>query len=190
MNEKESLAIITEMIEKTKSNIKDQSGYFLMWGWLVLLACAAQFALLTIYPVDWHWAVWPVLMTIGGIGTFALSAKQSKAARTMTFIDRTMAFLWSAWAILLIIVFIWSGSAGIAWGQIYVAVIAMYGMATLTTGGLLKFKPLIYGGILSYAIALICIFANLSGTFHIMLLMLALSVAVSYLIPGYLLKNS
>ncbi|CAN0604135.1 unnamed protein product, partial [Ectocarpus sp. 12 AP-2014] len=52
MTHQESLELITKMIQITKVNIKGGSFYFLLWGWVVVLANLGQYLIgeLTSYP--------------------------------------------------------------------------------------------------------------------------------------------
>ncbi len=54
-NEQDSIRVITEMIENSKSNFKDNSFFYLLWGWLVLIASVTNFALLKMgyYEIAW-----------------------------------------------------------------------------------------------------------------------------------------
>ena len=70
LNEKESLAIITDMINRSRTNFKDQSFYYLMWGWLVVGAVIIE-AILFNQGSPYHPVVWPI-MGIGGVGLLLL----------------------------------------------------------------------------------------------------------------------
>ncbi len=45
----ESLQIIEKMINRTKENIHENSFYFLLWGWIVLLVNLGQIILKLLY---------------------------------------------------------------------------------------------------------------------------------------------
>ena len=46
LTQQQSLKIIQEMIATSKNNLKDNSFFFLLWGWLVLIASLSNFALI------------------------------------------------------------------------------------------------------------------------------------------------
>ena len=54
----ESLKIINDMISSAKSNFRDESFYFLFWGWLVVIANLGEFVITqyTNYPKPYQ--VW------------------------------------------------------------------------------------------------------------------------------------
>jgi hypothetical protein len=60
----QSLRIIQAMIEKSKDSVADKSYYFLLWGWLVLVAALIQFVLKVIVRTELHPVAWN-LMWIG-----------------------------------------------------------------------------------------------------------------------------
>ena len=61
---------------------------------------------------------------------------------------------------------------------VYPLIISLYGMGTFISGGILKFKPLIIGGIACWIISIIAFFvAN-----EYVLLLTALSIIIAYLI--------
>ncbi len=69
MTEKESLELITSMINKAKENRVNESGtLYLLWGWIILFCCAVQFVGLTFFQHThecyiWFWALtWVVLI--------------------------------------------------------------------------------------------------------------------------------
>ncbi len=67
----------------------------------------------------------------------------------------------------------------------YPFIIILLGWGTVISGGILKFKPLIIGGILAWVIAIADFFVSAENQ----LLMMALATIIAYLIPGYMLKS-
>ena len=60
----------------------------------------------------------------------------------------------------------------------------LYAMAIFATGYIIEFKPFIYGAISNWIIAAVCLFQP----FQYQLLLLALAILLSYIIPGYMLR--
>jgi hypothetical protein len=184
-NEQDSIRVITEMIENSKAKIKDNSFFYLLWGWLVLIASITNFVLLKMGYYDIAWVPWPILMFGGGIVSGVAGYRMGKKAKAKTMFDTTMAYLWSGFVITLFIILFVAASGNISWQVSNVLIIALYGLGTFVSGGILRFKPLIIGGVLSWAIAIATIFIPEIYS----LLMVALSIIVAYLIPGYMLKS-
>ena len=64
-------------------------------------------------------------------------------------------------------------------------VMMVYGFWLFISGGALKFKPLIIGGVINWVLAAFSFFIG----FEQQLITLALAVLLGYIIPGHMLKN-
>ena len=175
------LKIIEEMIASAKVKASEGSIYYLIWGWLVLIAASCNFILLNYTSYENHWIAWPILMALGGIISGVVGYKQEKKTTVKTYVDRAMAYLWSAVGITLFVVLI----AMIKLGPLvaYPILIFLYGIGTFVSGGILKFKPLVIGGVACWVIGSIAVYVNFSDQ----LILLATAIVVSYLIPGHIL---
>jgi len=85
--EQDSLKVITEMIENSKAKIRDNGFFYLLWGWLVLIASVTNFILLTIH-YEKSWLPWPILMIGGGIASGIAGYKLGKKATSEHFLIR------------------------------------------------------------------------------------------------------
>jgi hypothetical protein len=102
----------------------------------------------------------------------------------ITVIDKAMMYLWWGFLVLILIVLIMTGVNKMPWQSTYPLIISLYGFGTFVSGGILKFKPLLLGGVACWIIAIVAFFVSPENV----LLLTALSIVVSYLIPGYMLK--
>ena len=182
--EQDSLRIIHEMIENSKAKLKDNGFFYLLWGWLVLIASLSNFILLKI-GFEQAWIPWPVLMIGGGIVSGIAGYRLGKKATVRTLLDTSIIYLWYGFVVTLIIILVSASIGRLSWEVTNALIIALYGLGTFVSGGMLKFKPLIFGGVFSWAIAIVTLFIH--GPFS--LVMVALSIIVAYLIPGYMLKS-
>ncbi|KAB2814796.1 hypothetical protein [Phaeocystidibacter luteus] len=185
----DSLSVIAEMVSKTKRNLQEGSFYYLMWGWLALGAAGVEYFLLTYMKSDWHPIVWPVMGVLGGIASAVYSRKAHARQGHTSFIESAMKIVWMAFGAMMVLAILMGATQN--WSLAYVLIIALYGMGTFISGGILKFRPLIYGGVACWIISAVCILWSSEFLhFPTMLIMLMISLAVGYLIPGYALKNS
>lgn len=184
ITEKESLRIIKEMIETSRNNFKDNGFFFLLWGWLALIASLLHFILLYI-GYEYHYLPWPVLMSAGAIVSVIAGIKIGKKARVMSHIDKTIIYLWWGFFITIVILLFAASAGKLPWTTSTPLIIAMVGLGTFASGGALKFPPLIIGGIAAWIISVITLFIP----YTYVLLMTALSIIIAYLIPGYMLKS-
>lgn len=187
INEKESIEIIHTMIRKSRINLGEGSVFYLIWGWAVLLAILSQYIMLTAYPTVYHWVVWPVGMTIAGVASAVVGRRRSRQRKYVTFVNHHMAYLWGGFVIYLLLVLLMSSQIG--WTNAYILIIGLYGLGTFISGGILRFRPLLWGGVASLLLMFIAIIAHeWFRDFTHTLLLLGVSICISYLIPGYMLR--
>lgn len=182
LSPQESLQLIQSMIDKTKGNFSDNSFYFLFWGWLVFVVCIVEFVLKVGFTYPYHYAVWWT-MPIGGIISVIYGSTQAKNEKVKTFVGEATNYLWIAIGfsfIALIIINI--SSAG--WQNAFAYYILLYAIGTFVTGKLIRFNPLVWGGIFNFILAIICV----RFSYDTQLLIGALAILTSYIIPGHLLR--
>jgi hypothetical protein len=181
MTGEESLRIITEMLNKTKVNIRQSSFHLLFWGWLIF-ACSLSDYLLTRYSDFAHpYFVW-MLVIPGVFVSMIYGFVKGRKATFHTYADRLYMWTWMGFLIAAIILFIIQSKRLDMVGP-YILLLA--GFATFVSGFIIKFRPLVFGGLCFWIIALAVSFAGPS----IAPLGMPVSVLIGYLIPGYLLKN-
>ena len=176
INPAQSLQSIQNMISRAQNKLSENGFLFIFWGWLVFISAAA-FYFLTLGGFENPWYA-RLTMPLGGIFTMVFAIRQKKKEKVRTYIDDYMAYVWSAFGICLLITLLMGFKLQL---YCYPIVIMLYGTATFITGGIIRFTPLIICGALSYAISVCAFFVN----FETQILLLALSVLVSYIIPGH-----
>ncbi len=181
----ESLALIRGMIDKTKGEVADDSFYFLFWGWLVFSCCLVEFFLKVYIKYPGHYFVW-WLMPVGGIISAVYGSKRSKQTHVKTFIGDAISFLWIGLCLGFGALIIIGGliSKGPGWQTPFTYYILLYGIGTFVCGSILRFRPLIIGGVINYVLAVVSVKLN----FDYQLLIAALAILTSYIIPGHLLR--
>ena len=183
LNPKESLDIISDAIQKTKENIKEQSFYYLLWGWLVPIAAIMNYLILNFSVFKYPYLPWAILMPLGGIITMVYSIKYYKYKSYETYLSVFLKYLWIVLGVsFILIVFI----SLILKVSPTILTLLLAGIGTLISGLTMKFKPLIWGGILFFLFSLTSIFVDDS----LKLLINAIAVIIGYLIPAYILKSS
>lgn len=178
----ESLLIIQTMIDKAKNTVADNSFYFLLWGWLVFAASLLQFILKVIIQFPYHYAAWS-LMLVGGVVSVFHSVKENRNKKVKTYIEEVLNYLWIGIVIsyiLLVIIFSRTG-----WHNSFPFYMMMYAIGSYVTGRALKFSPLVWGAMGSWILAIVSTFTS----YDVNILLGALAILVSYIIPGYLLRN-
>lgn len=183
LNPTESLKIISKAINQTKENIKEQSFYYIMWGWLISIASFTNYLLLLLTDIKKSYITWLILMPIGWIISIVYSKKREKNMKYETQLDTFLKNLW----IVIGVSFI---------GVIYISytlkinptpfTLLLAGIGTLVSGLTMKFKPLSIGGIILLFFSIISLFVGNYET----LLINGIAIILGYLIPAYLLKKT
>lgn len=181
MSGEESLEIITRMINVAKGNLKGSSFHFLLWGWVSVLGNLGHFYLMQYTEYPHPYAIWLITIPAWAV-SMIYGYRQSRKATVHTYADRSILWVWTAFAFSAIVL-IFSGQLG---SLIPPLILVLAGMSTFITGLLLRYKPLIYGGSTFWIFAAIAF--QVSPAYA--LLVSAIAITVGYLIPGYILKNS
>ena len=76
-------------------------------------------------------------------------------------------------------------TSGVGWQHAWPFFILFYGLGTFVSGKILRFKPLIVGGIINWILACAASFFP----FDYQLLFAAAAILISYLVPGYMIQS-
>ena len=107
---------------------------------------------------------------------------QGKQQRVQSYINDMMKYVLIAFLVSLFFVLASMSKLGLA---TYPMVMLIYGMWLFVSGGALKFKPLIIGGIINWILAIAALFVM----FQTQLIILAAAVLLGYIIPGHMLRQ-
>ncbi len=177
----QSIDLIQSMILKTKNTVADSSVFFLLWGWVVFIACLLQYFLKNIVHYQYHYYAW-LMIIIGIAGSVYLGSQQDKKTKVKTYIDESIDHLWMSIGITYLalgLIF-----AKIGYENAFTFYILLYGIGCFVTGRLIKFTPLVWGGIGAWLLAILSAYLDYDSN----ILITAVSILISYIIPGYLLR--
>jgi hypothetical protein len=177
----ESLQIIEKMINRTKGNLHDNSFYFLLWGWIVLIGILAHTILSNFTDFSKPYLSWLIIIP-GMIINIAYAMREGKKKSITTHVDTVNFMTWIAFLISYTITLVFMAKLNY---NIVPIIFLLAGNATFLTGIIIKFKPLTWGGIIFW-LGAIGLF-TLPG--HLAIFIPPLAIIFGYLIPGYLLKS-
>jgi hypothetical protein len=183
----ESLALIESMINKAKNQFSENGHLYLLWGWAVLICSIAQFILIYYVHSGKHSYVWFATWVLLIYQVFYIRRKK-RQQKARTYTDEIIGFVWLAFFILMCLFgfqYAINFDPDKYYGFIFPAFLVLYGMPTFLSGVILKFKPLILGGIYCWALSVAAGF--IPAKFH--LLLLASAMIAAWIIPGYLLRK-
>lgn len=182
ISEKQSLQIIEGMITSTRKDIADNGAFYLLWGYAVFVAALTHYYLFSI-NYELHFLPWPIIMPLAGVGSFIIGARMEKKVKMKTQLDVISQYVWAACfgGIALSIGFM----NKIGFENFQALIVIFYSIGLFISGGMYRFRPLIIGGVLAFA----CGTAMLLVSYEYQLLLSALSILISYIIPGHLLQR-
>lgn len=181
MTGEESLRIITEMINRTKVNISNSSFHLLFWGWLILACSLSEYILWKFTEISSPWYVWFFVIP-GVFVSFIYGFRTGKKARFHTYADKIYVWTWIAFLIASVVLFIILSDK-----MQFVApfILTLAAIPTFISGFIIKFRPLILGGISFWIFAIIARFAGN----EVSALAVPVAMFTGYLLPGYMLKR-
>ncbi|TXC76925.1 hypothetical protein [Luteibaculum oceani] len=181
-SELNQIHMITSMIAEARKSFSKTSIYFLIWGIVMAVAGLVEFWL-TQEQYASPFIAWPVAGAIGGIWAGVVGRKQGMQQTHFTLYDRAIMAIWSSYTVTLVLIIIASvlqkQNPGL-W------IMFLTGLPTLASGLLIKFRPLIYGGIVFWVAGLIALFIPS----NYLPLTFAISLFFGYIIPGLMLKRA
>jgi len=179
----QSLKLIESMIGQAKRSFSQYSFYFLLWGILLTGAMLATYLLADLDPAMRHGMPWGGAGIAGGIISSLYGARQSKQEQVSNPMDRIVGWVWGSFIITLMLVLFGTLRNGLDPGP---SITLLTGIPTFMTGQIMRFRPLIIGGILFWVAGIAMHFSDdqLSLT-----MLYCGAMIVGYIVPGFMLKR-
>jgi hypothetical protein len=181
MTGEESLKIITEMINRTKVNIRQGIFHLLFWGWLITVCSLSEWLITNLTHYAHPYYVW-ILVIPGAFVSMIYGAVTGRKAKVHTYADMLYMWTWIGFLFAAIVLFIVQSDR---MENITPYILLLAGFPTFLSGFIVKFKALIAGGICFWVVAILVHFAGPS----LALLGTPIAMLAGYLIPGYMLRN-
>ena len=187
----ESLQIIQKSISNSRKNMREGSFYYLLWGWALMLASLANYFLINHYVSSEQYDVimlrslitWGIFVFGAMIIQFVVISRSREKKIVITHLDRYIKIVWISAGLLMGLMVFLSLKVNAYPTPFILGVTAM---ATSVSGLMVRFRPIIIGGVVFLVAAIVSIF--LTGTQQ--LLVFAVAMVLGYLIPGYILRSS
>jgi len=211
LTERQSLQIITEMIQKAKANYHTSGASAILWGSVVAIAGLVSFA-----ERQWGFSIgfdiWLIVLA-AIIPQVFIRIREKRSKRVVGYEEALMDAIWLVYAIgLFALIFYLNIVPGItekffagqgrqlltkdlATGRLETLhpfvpsaaslLLILYGIPTLITGIGMKFRPMLIGGILCYVYFVISCFTTTPFDY----LLNGLAAITNWLIPGLILRH-
>lgn len=186
LNEKESLELITRMIQNTQNKLEQGGGTpFLIWGYLTVIFTIAVWVAL-FYTSDYRWnLLWFVLPAVGWPLMLIFQKKKDKTPST--YIDRVVGYIWIVFSISFLIPSVMAFLTDLYTHLFFISLL-MVGVAVAITGLVIRFRPAIIGGIISMLLSIPLLYNIEIGGIYCGHLIFALAFIVIMVIPGHILN--
>jgi hypothetical protein len=180
LSPQQSLDLISRMIGQAKGNIRENSFYYLFWGWVIVIANIGMFTLVQL-KFDYAYAIWLIVIP-AWIVTIVYSARQAKNSRVATHLDQITMTLWGSFGIIATTIPVLGKFIDY---QINPIILLAGSIATVTSGAILKYNPLRIGGVIIFVCGVTSFFVPRQWQ----PLLAAFAIAAGYIVPGYQLKR-
>jgi hypothetical protein len=182
----QSLELIGAMINKAKNRFSENGHLYLIWGWAILFCSLGQFILANYVKWEYHYAVWFSTWLVFMYQMIYL-ARKKRNEKIKTYTDDIIGVVWITFVVLMFLFgFLYARLMGDEYYKYFnPGILALYGMPTVLSGAILKFRPLIIGGIFCWALSIVSSFIPV----QYQLLLLAAAVIAAWIIPGYLMQK-
>lgn len=181
MEPSKSIELIETMLKESKKSFYNNSFYFIMWGIILALAGLAEYFM---YGQEYHWIAWPIVTTLGGLLSSIYGIREGKRQTVMTMGDRMIMLIWVGFMFALVFAIVYSIMNKLTPHALVLAVTAY---ATFLTGGVSRFKPLLFG---SLAMAIAAVLAGFVLPMPSHGLLFAIAITLGYIVPGIMLRKS
>ena len=205
LSEKESLELITTMINKAKISYYDTGISAIMWGAVIAFCSLEKLAELQFgyrLPIDIYF-----LTFVAVIPQIYFSIKESKQRKVKSFDDDYLDYIWLGFGICIFLLILISNTiqgnlnplierynelegktdwTQFRFGEYIMSLYLMfYGLPTFITGAACKFKPMLWGGLFCWASCVVALFTPIK----IDLVLVAVSAILAWFIPGLLMEK-
>lgn len=200
LNERESLELITEMIERTKQRYVGDGNIMLMWGYTSVAVAVLIWVLLAVTGNPaWNW-LWFLIWIIGLGGSKLISRNEREKFGVKSYSDKMTSNLWSVvgWTAIVssLLCFAFMFFLGVnSWLTMMVFALVIVPFAEIAQGIVVNEKTLIAGGavgLLAGLITICCITGGVGLKASWFMPMFIVVFIAMMIIPGHILnrKNS
>lgn len=196
-NEQDGLRVINEMIIQARGNFRRGAGdSLLLWGYVIAVISLLCFILPLIFPIG-HSVnkLWFITVPLF-IGHRLYEKRKNRKAMVITHLDKILGAIWIAMAVtsFLFVGFVNFIAISLTTNIPYIYITPMMmvfsGSALFATAKVYRFKPYIYGALVFWGGAVLCIlhFIYFKGP-DLEFIILSLSMIFGFIIPGHILNR-
>ncbi len=192
--EKESLELISQMIQATRKNlVKGQGNYFIIYGYTAAILSIIIYTLLYMTHTPWWWAGWFLMF----LPVIILSFKEKRNTPTViTYTDSMVNKVWqvmgASFSLTMLVILALSFIVGKCDFILMLPLCLLYAsIGTAITGLVIREKCLLYTPLVGFVLAIYMLMSYTINNSAAILwnLYFGLSFVVMMIIPGHILNN-
>lgn len=189
LDEAQSLRVIKEMIQVSRDNLKNDGILFIVWGWTLLYSSITEFIKRDILLLHSTQKIISILGVILGVLAIVFSiyyiVKQRR--KIQTYIGISLRYVWFSLVVSLMLVNVILANVlhTVNFELQHPVFMVLFAFAITVTGGILRYRMIIAGGILFAVLALAASWLELKHQ----LLLEAFAWLVAFIIPGHILYS-
>jgi len=188
-DENQSLRVIKEMIQVSQKKLKNDGILFILWGWIMFINYLADYLLnklvmtFQIHKILSYSGV--VLILFGFAYTLYYIFKQRK--KVQTYIGISLRYVWISLFVCLVVINLIQFNVlhKINFELQHPIFMVFIAFAIVATGGILRYRLIIIGGIVFGLLAYFCSYLTLQNQ----LIVEAIAWLIAFIIPGHLLYS-
>lgn len=187
LNEKESLELITRMIQNTRRNLDTGSGnIFLVWGYVgALLTLVVLAGVYFTKNPGWMWGFWGIPV-IGYLLTYLLMRNRQKAAKS--YIDKVLMQVWMILGLVCMMIVLMATDTE-RFEIILPLCAVVMSLGSIITGCIIRYTMFFVFPVLGLVWGMKNLFDALTqGTSYVSLLWFVAIVIFAMIIPGHILN--
>jgi hypothetical protein len=183
---RQSLLLIETMINRAKDRFAEDGSMYLLWGWVVFICSLSQFILAHFFKYPYHYMVWMATWIIVIYQAIYIRRKR-KYKKVKTYTGYIIGYVWLTFVIVIFLLAFLVGQLTTTeyYAHINPILLAIYGMPIFLSGIILRFRPLILGGIGCWVLSVVTMFIT---DYDYQFLMIPAAMVIAWIIPGYLLR--
>jgi hypothetical protein len=186
-DENQSLQVIKEMIQVSQKKLKNDGILFIVWGWVIFYNYISWYVIndmvtsYQIYKGFEYFAKGLVLFAFA----FSIYYIFRKSRKVTTYIGISLRYVWISLIVCLSLVnmIIFNVIHGFNAALQHPIFMVFMAFAIVVTGGILRYKLIILGGVIFGLLAYICTYLSIENQ----MLIEALAWLIAFIIPGHYL---
>ena len=179
-SKEEQIEVISKVINSTKENLKPLSVNFIFWGSLIVVMSLIHYSIPRFIQYTEYSSLlfWTILPMLGMLFTIVYNIKIRKVLGYETYLNRVIKIIWGIFNLSWLVMVVTSLLNGI--NNPVPEILFLLSTTLITTGIIIKFKPILIGGIL---LMLFTIYINFNPNINFLIVNI-IGVSLGMLLPG------